>query len=126
MATAKMMRLESRFHVVAEYIEAFNKHDSSKMMTYVGDQLTLERHDKSPDMKTYEKRDGVREYFEKIFENDDQIHLNVEDITGNGNKCILCWKAEWEEKDHQERHLRGVDIFEVEKELIQEELSYVK
>ena len=51
-----------------------------------------------------------------------EAHIEVEEVSGIGLRCILRWKCTGLGEDAA----RGVDIFRVENGLIREMLSYIK
>jgi hypothetical protein len=47
--------------------------------------------------------------------------MEIEEIFGMGMHCIMRWKYTW-----GDGHVRGVDVFKIEDNLICEKFSYVK
>ena len=53
-------------------------------------------------------------------------HIDIEEIFGAGDHCIMRWKYSWVDSAGQKGHVRGVDIFREKEGLLAEKFSYVK
>lgn len=121
MSPIRMEKVESGMRTVLEFNEAFNRHDVTGMMKLMSENCIFENTSPAPDGTVYKGKDAVAEFWEDFFRNSPQAHIEIEEIFGAGNRCIMRWKYEW-----GNGHVRGVDIFKVEEGLISEKFSYVK
>ena len=126
MCPANMAKIESAMRLVLEFNEAFNRHDVAGMMQRMSDDCVFENTDPAPDGTLYSGKEAVTQFWQGFFRDSPQAHIEIEEIFGLGNRCIMRWKYNWVDETGQKGHVRGVDIFKVEAELISEKLSYVK
>jgi ketosteroid isomerase-like protein len=126
MCPAKMAKIESAMRLVLEFNEAFNRHDVAGMMQLMSGDCVFENTDPAPDGTPYSGKEAVTQFWQKFFRDSPQARIEIEDIFGSGNRCIMRWKYSWVDEAGQKGHVRGVDIFKVEGGLISEKLSYVK
>jgi predicted SnoaL-like aldol condensation-catalyzing enzyme len=116
-----MSKIESAMRIVLEFNDAFNKHDVAEMMKLMSEDCVFENTAPAPDGTTYTGKKTGTQFWEEFFRESPQAHIEIEDIFGMGNHCIMRWKYTW-----GHGHVRGVDIFQVREGLISEKLSYVK
>src|SRR5215510_9330866 len=121
MTPARMAKIESAMRLVLEFNEAFNRHDVAGMMKLSSEDCVFENTNPAPDGTRYEGKPAVTEFWENFFREGPQAHIDIEEIFGMGNRCIMRWKYTW-----GDGHVRGVDVFQVKEGLISEKLSYVK
>jgi predicted SnoaL-like aldol condensation-catalyzing enzyme len=121
MSPIRMAKIESAIRLVLQFNEAFNHHDVSGMMKLMSEDCVFENTDPPPDGTVYSGKEVVTRFWQDFFRESPQAHIDIEEIFGMGNRCIMRWKYSW-----GEGHVRGVDIFKVEESLITEKLSYVK
>ena len=121
MSPIRMAKIESAIRLVLKFNEAFNRHDVSGMMQLMSEDCVFENTDPAPDGTVYSGKEVVTRFWQDFFRESPQAHIDIEEIFGMGNRCIMRWKYSW-----GEGHVRGVDIFKVEEGLISEKLSYVK
>jgi predicted SnoaL-like aldol condensation-catalyzing enzyme len=121
-----MAKIESAMRLVLEFNEAFNRHDVAGMMQRMSDDCVFENTDPAPDGTLYSGKEAVTQFWQGFFRDSPQAHIEIEEIFGLGNRCIMRWKYNWVDETDQKGHVRGVDIFKVEAGLISEKLSYVK
>ncbi len=121
MSPARMAKIESAIRLVLKFNEAFNRHDVSGMMKLMSDDCVFENTAPAPDGTVYSGKETVTRFWQDFFRESPHAHIDIEEIFGMGNRCIMRWKYSW-----GEGHVRGVDIFKVEDGLISEKLSYVK
>ena len=121
MSPIRMAKIESAIRLVLKFNEAFNRHDVSGMMQLMSEDCVFENTDPAPDGSLYSGKEAVTRLWQGFFRESLQAHIDIEEIFGMGNRCIMRWKYSW-----GEGHVRGVDIFKVEEGLIAEKLSYVK
>ena len=126
MSPARLSKLESGMRTVLAFNDAFNLHDVAKMMELMSDDCVFENTDPAPDGTTYKGRQAVTQFWLAFFRESPNAHIDIEEIFGLGNHCIMRWRYNWMDAAGQTGHVRGVDIFKVEQNLITEKLSYVK
>jgi ketosteroid isomerase-like protein len=121
-----MERLETAIRLVLEYKDAFNRHDVRGIMNLMSEDCLIDTTDASPDGIVIPGRENADRYWQDYFHRSPQAHLEIEEVFGLGNRCILRWKSTWIDGAGKNRHVRGVDIFLVRENLIREQRSYVK
>lgn len=126
MSPARMAKLESAMRVVLAFNEAFNRHDVAGMMQLMSEDCVFENTDPAPDGTVFSGKAAVTQFWQEFFRESPRAHIDIEEIFGLGNRCIMRWKYHWVDAAGQGGHVRGVDIFKVETGLISEKFSYVK
>ena len=121
MSPIRMSKIESAMRLVLQFNEAFNRHDVAGMMQLMSDDCVFENTDPAPDGTVYSGKEVVTRFWQDLFRESPQAHIDIEEIFGMGNRCIMRWKYSW-----GEGHVRGVDVFKLKDGLISEKLSYVK
>jgi ketosteroid isomerase-like protein len=121
MNPTRMGKIETAIRMVLEFNEAFNRHDVAGMMKLMSEDCVFENTAPAPDGTVYAGKDAVTEFWQGFFRESPQAHIEIEEIFGFGDRCIMRWKYHW-----GDGHVRGVDIFRVEDGLISEKFSYVK
>ena len=121
MSPVRMSRLESAVRIVLEFNEAFNRHDVAGMMRLMSDDCIFENTAPAPDGTVYSGKEAVTRFWRDFFRESPQAHIEIEEIFGLGMRCVMRWRYEW-----GDGHVRGVDVFKLEENLICEKLSYVK
>jgi len=116
-----MSKIESGMRAVLDFNEAFNRHDVAGMMQLMSEDCLFENTAPAPDGTAYKGKEAVTKFWERFFRESPRAHIEIEEIFGLGSHCIMRWKYSW-----GDGHVRGVDIFKIEKDLIVEKLSYVK
>jgi predicted SnoaL-like aldol condensation-catalyzing enzyme len=126
MSPAQMKKIESAMRVVLEFNEAFNQHDVAGMMNLMSENCVFENTNPAPDGSVYKGKEAVTRFWQGFFNESQQAHIEIEEIFGLGNRCIMRWRYTWGDTAAGNGHVRGVDIFQVETGLITAKLSYVK
>jgi predicted SnoaL-like aldol condensation-catalyzing enzyme len=126
MSPTRLARLESAMRVVLEFNKAFNRHDVAGMMQLMSEDCVFENTDPAPDGALYSGKKAVTEFWQDFFRASPDARIEIEEIFGLGNRCIMRWKYNWVDGSGINGHVRGVDIFKVESGAICEKLSYVK
>ena len=121
-----MSRLESATHIILEFNEAFNRHDVAGMMRLMSDDCVFENTASAPDGTEYSGKDEVTQFWQNFFRELSHAHIEIEEIFGFDNRCIMRWRYDWVDGKGIKGHVRGVDIFQVKNGCISEKLSYVK
>ena len=126
MSPIRMSKLESAMRVVLAFNEAFNRHDVAGMMQLMSDDCVFESTAPAPDGTVYSGKAAVAQFWQDFFSQAPQAHIEIEEIFGYGERCIMRWRTSWEDTRGEKMHIRGADIFRVVDGFIQEKLSYVK
>lgn len=126
MSPTRLSRLESAMRIVLEFNEAFNRHDVAGMMQLMSDDCVFENTDPAPDGTVYKGKESVTQFWHDFFRESPKAHIEIEEIFGLGNRCIMRWRYDWVDAAGNKGHVRGADIFQVKDGLIREKLSYVK
>ena len=126
MSPARMSKLEAAMRIVLAFNEAFNRHDVTGMMKLMSEDCVFENTDPAPDGTVYSGKEVVTEFWQNFFRESPRAHIDIEEIFGMGNRCIMRWKYSWQDVEGKEGHVRGMDIFRVEDGFISEKFSYVK
>ena len=126
MSPTRMSRLESAMRVVLEFNEAFNRHDVAGMMQLMSDDCIFENTHPTPDGAVYSGKEAVTHFWQEFFRRSPHAHIEIEEIFGYGERCVMRWKYSWVDKRENKGRVRGVDIFRVRNGSIHEKLSYVK
>jgi ketosteroid isomerase-like protein len=121
MSPIRMAKIESAIRLVLQFNDAFNHHDVAGMMNLMSEDCLFENTTPAPDGTVYSGKEAVTQFWQDFYRESPQAHIDIEEIFGMGNRCIMRWKYSW-----GAGHVRGVDIFKVEEGLITEKLSYVK
>ena len=126
MSPIRMSRLESGVRVILDFKEAFNRHDIAGMMQLMSEDCVFEDASPAPDGTVYSGREAVTRFFQEFFRESPQARIAIEEIFGLGFRCILRWRYDRVDDAGEQRHVRGVDIFQLKDGVICEKLSYVK
>ncbi len=126
MSPIRMSRLESAVRVVLEFNEAFNRHDVAGMLQLMNDDCVIENPGPAPDGTVYAGKEAAAQFWQGLFRESPEAHIEIEEVFGLGLRCILRWRYEWIDTAGEKRHIRGIDIFRMRDNLICEKLSYVK
>lgn len=121
MTPTRMSKIEASTRIVMNFNYAFNRHDVAGMMQLATDDTVFENTSPSPDGTRYSGKDTVTKFWEGFFREAPNAHIDIEEIFGMGNRCVMIWKYTW-----GDGHVRGVDVFRLRDGLICEKLSYVK
>ena len=121
MSPARLSKIESGMRTVLALNDAFNRHDVAGMMQLMSDDCVFENTHPAPDGTVYSGKEAVTQFWQGFFQESPNAHIDIEEIFGLGNHCIMRWKYNW-----GDGHVRGVDVFKLRDGLICEKLSYVK
>ena len=126
MSPMRMAKLEAAVRLVIQFNDAFNRHDVTAMMELMSEDCRFENTAPAPDGTMYTGKKAVTEFWGDFFRQSPEAHIEIEDIFGLGERCVMRWKYTWVDAAGQPWHVRGVDIFRVQSGAIHEKLSYVK
>lgn len=126
MSPVRMSKLESGVVAVLAFHEALNRHDVAGMMRLMAEDCIFENTFPAPDGTRYEGKAAVRSFWEAFFRDSPRARIEIEEVFGMGERCVLRWRYCWVDAAGQEGHVRGVDVYRVRGGTILEKLSYVK
>jgi ketosteroid isomerase-like protein len=126
MSPIRMSKIEGATRLVLEFNEAFNRHDVSGMMRLMSDDCVFENTAPAPDGTVYSGKEAVTQFWQEFFRESPHAQIEIEEVFGFGNRCVMHWKYNWVDTAEKKGHVRGVDIFEIKVGLICKKSSYVK
>lgn len=126
MSPTRLERLEAALRTVLAFNEAFNRHDVPAMMALMSEDCIFENTAPAPDGEVYSGKAAVTQFWLDFFRESPQAHIEIEDIFGFGDRCVMRWRYEWVDSAGKKGHVRGVDVYRVRDGAIREKLSYVK
>lgn len=112
--------------LVLEFNEAFNRHDVAGMMRLMREDCVFENTAPAPDGTVYAGKTSVTDFWLAFFRASPHAHIEIEEIFGLGERCVMRWRYSWVDEAGAAGHVRGVDIFRVQDGAISAKLSYVK
>ena len=112
--------------VVTYFNQALNARDVDAMMQLTAHNCIFENTYPPPDGTRYEGQVAIRAFWDTFFQNAHQARIDIEDIFALGSHCVMRWRYQWVDGQGQAGHIRGIDVYRVEENLITEKLSYVK
>jgi ketosteroid isomerase-like protein len=126
MSPMRMSKLEGGLRLVLDFNQAFNRQDVAGMLRLMSDDCIFENTYPAPDGARYSGKEAVSQFWQDFFIQSPQAHIDIEEIFGFGERCIMRWSYSWVEAGGEKGHVRGVDLFRVRSGAILEKLSYVK
>jgi predicted SnoaL-like aldol condensation-catalyzing enzyme len=121
-----MSRVESSTRLILAFNEAFNRHDVPEMMSMMHEDCVFENTDPAPDGTRFAGKQAVTQFWQDFFRESPHAHIDIEEIFGFSDRCVMRWKYTWLDAAGIQGHVRGVDVFRVKDGLISEKFSYVK
>ena len=122
----RMSKIESSVRAVLEFNAAFNRQDVAGMMRLMSDDGLFENTFPAPDGSVYAGKEAVTAFWVEFFRASPHAHIEIEEVFGLGERCVMRWRYSWGNESGSAGHVRGVDIYRVRAGLISEKLSYVK
>lgn len=126
MNPTRLPESEAALRIVLDFHQALNRHDVARMMQLMSDDCIFENTSPAPDGTVYGGKTDVTQFWQDFFRASPQAHIEVEEMIGLGERCVLRWRYHWVDAYGSAGHVRGVDIFRVTNGCISEKLSYVK
>ena len=126
MSPARMSKIESAIRTVLAFNEAFNRHDVAGMMQLMSDECVFENISPAPDGTVYSGKAALTRFWQDFFHESPHAHIEVEEVFGLGERCVMRWRYDWGDVKEEKGHVRGVDIFRVRDGFIHEKFSYIK
>ena len=93
MSPIRMSKLELAMRVVIEFNEAFNRHDVPGMMQLMSDDCIFENTNPAPDGAVYSGKEIATQFWKDFFRESPHAHIEIEEIFGFGERCIMRWRA---------------------------------
>ncbi len=112
--------------VVQAFNEALNAGDVAGMLRWLAPGSIFENTSPPPDGERIVGREAQRVFWQAFFQGSQEARIEVEEIFGLGERCVMRWTYHWVDPVGQPGHIRGVDVYSVRDGLILEKLSYVK
>ena len=107
-----------------ELVEAFGAawadHDLERALGYLSDHCVFDATGPAPDGIRHVGVDAIGAAWKAMFD-DPSSKFEPEETFGAGDRVVQRWRYDW-----GTGHVRGVDLFKVERGKITEKLSYVK
>lgn len=122
----KLEKIETAMRVVLAFNEALNRHDVTTMMQMMSEDCLFENTTPPPDGTAYKGKQAVHRFWEEFFVQSPHARIEVEEIFGMGERCVMRWRYFWMDEQGNSGHVRGVDVYRVRDGKICEKLSYVK
>ena len=126
MSPARMAKIESAMRTAMDLNKAFNAHDVQAMKALIADDCILESFGPAPDGSTYKGKEAIAHYWHTLFIRSPNVRIEIEDVFGLGNRCVMRWRSEGMDIDERGPHFRGVDIYQVRSASIFQIFSYTK
>ncbi len=112
--------------VVVQFNDALNARDLAGMLRQITPDCIFENTSPSPDGERYVGLVSIRAFWEQFFKDSRHAAIEIEEIFACGDRCIMRWTYRWVDLEGRPGHIRGVDLYRLEGDLIAEKLSYVK
>lgn len=122
----KMAKVEAAIRATLAFYQAFNEQDVAAMMALISDDCTFETSCPAPDGRLIFGKEALEKYWHAFFIETPDAHIEIEEISGFGMRCVARWRLEWPDAAGSPTHIRGVDIIRVKDGAICETFSYAK
>lgn len=123
---APALPADSASQAVIAFNDALNARDLDGMMRLLSEDCVFENTAPPPNGTRYEGRAAVRAFWEQFFASAPQARIEIEEIFGAGERCVMRWVYHWTNAAGISGHIRGIDLYTLRGGLITEKLSYVK
>jgi len=117
---------DAAVQLVIRFNDALNARNVDAMLSLLAGDIIFENTYPAPDGTRYEGQASVRAFWEDFFHNSHQPRIEIEEIFGLGDRCIMRFVYHWEDPAGKPGYVRGVDLYRVRGGQIAEKLSYVK
>ena len=92
----------------------------------MSDNCVVEDTKPAPDGTRYAGKNALTQFWQNFFLYSPNARIEIEDVFGLGNRCIMRWKYNWVDVVGKKEHVQGVGIFKVKNGSTCEKVSYVK
>jgi len=123
MSPITMQKVESASRAALDLNRALNARDIGSMTFLLTEDCVLEDHAPPPEGSIFRGRKDISSHWADMFTRHPGLTIDIEDLSGFGDRCILRWKRVTSEGSPP---LRGIDIVQVRDGRIYSILSYVK
>jgi len=121
------MNTESKnIEIVRRFNDALNLADVETMISLLSEDTIFENTDPAPDGTRYAGKRDVSAFWQEFFRGSASARIEAEEIFEVQDRCIMRWIYYWRDKQGNEGHIRGVDVYRLRDGLITEKFSYVK
>ena len=121
------MNTESKnIEIVRRFNDALNLADVETMTSMLSEDTIFENTDPAPDGTRYAGKRDVSAFWQEFFRGSASARIEAEEIFEVQDRCIMRWIYYWRDKQGNEGHIRGVDVYRLRDGLITEKFSYVK
>lgn len=122
MSPARMAKIEASTRSALKFAEAFNRHDVPSILKLLSDDCVFEtpNYHHTP----YSGKEAITTFWQNFFRESPQASLEIEEVFGFGERCVMRWKCSWVNPTGENQQTRGVDIFRVRSGFIRESVSY--
>ena len=118
-----MQKIESAARTALEMNRAINDHDIEALTSLLTEDCILEDHGPPPEGAIFRGKDEMIARWADLFALYPDLRIDIEDLSGFGDRCELRWKKRTSEGSPP---LRGIDIIHVRGGRASLLLSYVK
>jgi GNAT superfamily N-acetyltransferase/ketosteroid isomerase-like protein len=112
--------------LVLAFNEALNARDLDGMMRLLTEDTVFENTYPPPDGERFAGQEAVRGFWQEFFQGSGAARIEPEEIFAAGERVVMRWVYRWTDREGDEGHIRGVDVYILRDGLIAEKLSYVK
>src|SRR5262245_27836447 len=102
------------YRVVIEFNDALNAHDVDGMMRHMTADCIFENTSPFPDGTRIVGQASVLAFWEEFFRGSTGAHIDIEEIFGAGDRCIMRWTYRWIDLNGTPGHVRGIDVYKLE------------
>jgi ketosteroid isomerase-like protein len=106
--------------VVQAFGVAWADHDLERALSFLSEESVFDATGPAPDGTPHVGADAIRHAWQPIFD-DPTSRFEPEETFASGDRVVQLWRYSW-----SGGHVRGVDVFKVNGNVIAEKLSYVK
>ncbi len=111
---------------VERFNAALNAHDVDAAMALMTDDCVFENTWPPPDGERFVGQAAVRAFWERLLSSAADVHFETEELFAAGLRAAVRCRYTWTDREGQQQHIRGVDLFTVRDGKVAEKLSYVK
>lgn len=116
-------RTRETLETVDQFNRAFDRHDVDAVMAVMTEDCVFET-TSPPDGERYEGQAAVRAFCESFFRTDPGARFSTEEVLALGEHAVVRWVYHW--GDGGGGHVRGIDVFRVNRGKVAATSSYVK
>ncbi len=111
---------------VKQFNQALNDRDVDGMLACMSPGCVFENTYPPPDGERIVGLPAQRLFWQAFFEGSRECEISIEEIFSYEERVVMRWVYRWVDLAGAVGHIRGVDLYRLENDLIVEKLSYVK